>query len=801
MADNKIELVFQAIDKASSVVKDINSALGGTATAANGATSATRTFGDTLKAIISADLIHAIGRAFVNLAKGITGFATESVALASSMNETISKITVVFGEHSAALIKWAESAATAMGMSKNQALTAAATYGYLFTAMGITEEASATMSQELVRLASDLASINNMDPTLVLDKLRAGLVGEVEPLRSLGVVLNQAVLETKALEMGLIQKGQAMNGATKAQAAYLLILEQTSKAQGDYARTSHELANQQRTLAAVIEDAKTTMGTAFLPLATAFTTAFGSILSSMTPQLESISMTIRNWSVGLVADFFYWGANIVQSLAGGMVDGTSAVVQALNNIGAYFTYMLQANSPPKLLPQLTEWGASAMASYFDGWKSETAGGTALLQNWMKSLGPILSKIDMGGGFSDAMREQVMGQFGSNGLLIAEMADAYANQGEAIKGTATAQEDYDKAVKEGNEEEIDGKKTILDTAKKTETDARARFAAAQQRVRKEADAQMALVNATKAQTAAIQAQAKVMGDASEAKAQAEAKALAAAKLAWEMSKTDTKGKIALIDRESAAHAEGTVEWYQLQTQKSSLLKMLASEEMALSKTAGAAGVAAGAAGVTGIQGMLKEIPKMQTALSGITMPDFLDPAIMKMSKNMSLWDRIKALGKSLGDGFIKAFIDIAWGKLKEKLGIKDESLISLVQKLGTTLGTEIGNAITGAIKTKLQEFFTWDNLAQLGLDIFGLKDPNIIINKQKGLSPPGTSPGYFPGGPTFGTNSIMPPSGTLNGLTSSLTNNKTLSLTFNITAPTATAAGDAVLLKLRSAGLA
>ena len=47
-------------------------------------------------------------------------------------------------------------------------------------------------------LAADLASFNNIDPTEALDKLRSGLVGEAEPLRSVGVLLNEAAVQAKA---------------------------------------------------------------------------------------------------------------------------------------------------------------------------------------------------------------------------------------------------------------------------------------------------------------------------------------------------------------------------------------------------------------------------------------------------------------------------------------------------------------------------------------------------------------------------------------------------------------------------
>lgn len=212
------------------------------------------------------------------LISAMASVTIQGVKLASDLAETVSKTNVVFEENAKEILNWGESASTAMGMSKNTALAAASQFGNLFRAMKIGKRESADMSKGLVELAADLASFNNMDPTDVLEKLRAGLVGETEPLRAVGVNLNQATLEAKALELGLWDGVDALDAGAKAQAAYALILEQTSLAQGDFARTSEGLANQQRILAAQWEDLKTKLGNAFLPVFTQVVTKFNEFL-------------------------------------------------------------------------------------------------------------------------------------------------------------------------------------------------------------------------------------------------------------------------------------------------------------------------------------------------------------------------------------------------------------------------------------------------------------------------------------------------------------------------------------------
>jgi hypothetical protein len=185
---------------------------------------------------------------------------------ASDLNESLSKVGVVFGDSAAEIKRWSRTAADAMGISRQAALEAAGTFGNLFSALGIGREPAAAMSKSLVQLASDLASFNNANPQDVLVALRSGLVGEVEPLRKFGVSLSAARVEAKAMEMGLADVNGELSDAAKAQARYAIILEDTALAQGDFARTADDAANKQRRMNAKFDDAKAKLGQALIPI-------------------------------------------------------------------------------------------------------------------------------------------------------------------------------------------------------------------------------------------------------------------------------------------------------------------------------------------------------------------------------------------------------------------------------------------------------------------------------------------------------------------------------------------------------
>lgn len=178
----------------------------------------------------------------------------DSTQAASDLSEAINKVGVAFDESGQSVLNWSNNSASALGQSRRDALEAASSFGLLFREMGLGSRQSAVMSQRLVELATDMASIHNIRPEEALEKLQAGLVGETRPLREVGVLLNDQVVRQKAVAMGMAETTAAVTDQQKVLARYQLILEQTSRTQGDFKRTITGLANQQRIFNAEWED-------------------------------------------------------------------------------------------------------------------------------------------------------------------------------------------------------------------------------------------------------------------------------------------------------------------------------------------------------------------------------------------------------------------------------------------------------------------------------------------------------------------------------------------------------------------
>lgn len=211
-----------------------------------------------------------------------------SISAASDLNESMSKANVVFGDSIKTIEKFAQTSAESFGIAKQVAYESTGTFGNLFTTIGLGQGDAADMSVSIVKLAADLASFNNLPTELVLEKLRSGLVGEVEPLRTLGVNLTEAIVQQEALNMGLAKTAKELTPAMKLQARYALIIKQTTTAQGDFERTSTGLANTQRILDATFKDISADIGTALLPGVLNVVKVIQPLVKSLMPQLAVI---------------------------------------------------------------------------------------------------------------------------------------------------------------------------------------------------------------------------------------------------------------------------------------------------------------------------------------------------------------------------------------------------------------------------------------------------------------------------------------------------------------------------------
>jgi hypothetical protein len=109
-----------------------------------------------------------------------------------------------------------------------------------------------------------------------------------------------ARLKEEALALGIYKGSGTLTTAAKTQAAYALIMKDSTLAQGDFARTSDGVANQQRILSAQFKDVSAQIGTALIP---AFGVMLNVISTKVLPLIGGFSDALSAGGLGGGVDF------------------------------------------------------------------------------------------------------------------------------------------------------------------------------------------------------------------------------------------------------------------------------------------------------------------------------------------------------------------------------------------------------------------------------------------------------------------------------------------------------------------
>lgn len=229
--------------------------------------------------------------AFATIGVAAAAGAVKAIDMASDLAESQSKVAQIFGESGAAIESFSKTAATSLGLSQQNVLDAAGTFGIFGKAAGLGGTDLSDFSNNFTTLSSDLASFNNTSPEDAINAIGSALRGEMEPIRRYGVMLDDAAIKAEAMAQGLYNGKGALTQQAKILAVTALVYKKTGDAQGDFARTSGGLANQTKIMKAQLTNAATTIGTALLPIAMKLTSFFAKKVIPIIEKLSTVFST------------------------------------------------------------------------------------------------------------------------------------------------------------------------------------------------------------------------------------------------------------------------------------------------------------------------------------------------------------------------------------------------------------------------------------------------------------------------------------------------------------------------------
>jgi phage-related protein len=202
-----------------------------------------------------------------NVTVPIVNVVKDSIMMRSDLTESFNVIDTVFGKSSNEVKDWSDNLMQDFGMTKLRALDYVGSMGAMLEASGLNAKQTKTFSKSLVELTGDMSSFYNLSHEEVWEKIRAGISGETEPLKSLGINMSVANLEAYALSKGINKAWKEMSQAEQVNLRYNYLMEKTKKVQGDFAKTSDSFANRLRLLSGEWDNLKMAIGEKLMPIA------------------------------------------------------------------------------------------------------------------------------------------------------------------------------------------------------------------------------------------------------------------------------------------------------------------------------------------------------------------------------------------------------------------------------------------------------------------------------------------------------------------------------------------------------
>ena len=226
---------------------------------------------------------------------GITAVSIAVIKLATDAVESENLYRISMGKFVDVTRKWSEELSAALGLNTFQVRKMTGILNVMFKSMGVAADSAKEMAEKLTLLTFDLASFFNLRVEDAFAKIQGGMVGMVRPLRVLGILVNENVIEAFARSTGILKKSQKqMTQVQKVFARFGAIMKATTAAQGDMARTLEDAANVFRVIKARVVLLGIDIGNQLLPKVTEVARQFRDWLKNSKPQILAFTQIFVN---------------------------------------------------------------------------------------------------------------------------------------------------------------------------------------------------------------------------------------------------------------------------------------------------------------------------------------------------------------------------------------------------------------------------------------------------------------------------------------------------------------------------
>ena len=203
-------------------------------------------------------------RVVQDLARGLASAVTR----ASDLTEVMNLFSVAMEENAQEGLQFINMLENGLGINALDSANYMSQFYQISNALGVVDEKALKLSKDFTKLTYDLSSLFNIGFEQSFEKLRAGLVGETEPLRQLGITITEANLAETARRLGIEKSIRTMTEAEKIELRYVTVMQMASNAMNDFERTQDTLGNAVRKAQAQFQLLAQTIGQVFVPILT-----------------------------------------------------------------------------------------------------------------------------------------------------------------------------------------------------------------------------------------------------------------------------------------------------------------------------------------------------------------------------------------------------------------------------------------------------------------------------------------------------------------------------------------------------
>lgn len=206
---------------------------------------------------------------FVGLAVGQAVNAIKSVvSAASDAQQSLGATQTVFGKFADSVVTDSKRAATQFGLDANTYRENANLLGSLFSNQGVAAKRLSGATKEMISVGADLSATFGGTTTDAVAALSSAFKGEFDSLEKYGISLKESTISAELAARGQDKLTGSALAAAKQQVTSDLIMKQSKKTRGAFAKETNTLAHQQQVLSAQFTNLKATIGTALLPIFT-----------------------------------------------------------------------------------------------------------------------------------------------------------------------------------------------------------------------------------------------------------------------------------------------------------------------------------------------------------------------------------------------------------------------------------------------------------------------------------------------------------------------------------------------------